>query len=569
MKTIRQTRCSPRLPLAGVLLAGVGGLVLGWRLFWFLTDDAYIAFRYVSNSILGHGYVWNAPPFLPLEGYTSFLWIVMLDGIWRVLGVAPPESANWIALTFSCGTLLIAAAMVVRLGLRSWSGLSSVLLVALLVLYLDLNRTFLAWSSSGLETALMNFLLLLWVFVFLSRAPARFQVPAGSLTAAALALTRPDGLLFCAATALLVLLQALAQGDKRSSRQVLVYGALPFGVVLAHLAWRVSFYGEWLPNTYYAKVPAPWPESGLRYMLSFLLEYAIWLPAVIFAVAFVRWIAARWRELRAEGIREGARSALRGRCGNARPALIVVGALSLHVAYYTLIVGGDHFEYRVYSHLIPLGFVALVWSLNQLRASRSAAVVVTIVFVLLSLPVPWTHWSATKDLETRRETLVMHEPIAPQWPKTVHWYAELFDKMQRWLIYHYVCMRHQEHKVFWLAQVESHPPREEGREVSGDRHPVLAEWSVGVPSWVLPHVAVLDKFGLNDYVIARTPIPADRERLMAHMRRPPEGYVDSFRPNVDVEGGRVIVWRRSDPLASEEIRRLERSWRDSVRAMEQ
>ncbi|MBD3334327.1 MAG: hypothetical protein GF355_02325, partial [Candidatus Eisenbacteria bacterium] len=235
MKTIRQTRCSPRLPLAGVLLAGVGGLVLGWRLFWFLTDDAFIAFRYVSNSILGHGYVWNAPPFLPLEGYTSFLWIVLLDGVWRVLGVAPPESANWIALVFSCGTLLIAAAMVVRLGHRSWSGLSSVLLVALLVLYLDLNRTFLAWSSSGLETALMNFLLLFWVFVFLSRAPARLQVLAGSLTAAALALTRPDGLLFCAATALLVLLQALAQGDKRSSRQVLVYGALPFGVVLAHL----------------------------------------------------------------------------------------------------------------------------------------------------------------------------------------------------------------------------------------------------------------------------------------------------------------------------------------------
>ena len=38
-------------------------LIAGWRLFWFLTDDAYITFRYASNSLLGFGYTWNPPPF--------------------------------------------------------------------------------------------------------------------------------------------------------------------------------------------------------------------------------------------------------------------------------------------------------------------------------------------------------------------------------------------------------------------------------------------------------------------------------------------------------------------------
>lgn len=55
------------------------GLFYGWKLFWFMTDDAYIAFRYVSNSMLGLGYVWNPPPFHPVEGYTSFLWVAILD----------------------------------------------------------------------------------------------------------------------------------------------------------------------------------------------------------------------------------------------------------------------------------------------------------------------------------------------------------------------------------------------------------------------------------------------------------------------------------------------------------
>ncbi|UCG61884.1 MAG: hypothetical protein JSV52_00925, partial [Candidatus Zixiibacteriota bacterium] len=64
-----------------LLLAGIG-LYIGWRKFWFLTDDAFIAFRYVSNSILGHGYTWNAPPFRPVEGYTSFLWVILLESVW-------------------------------------------------------------------------------------------------------------------------------------------------------------------------------------------------------------------------------------------------------------------------------------------------------------------------------------------------------------------------------------------------------------------------------------------------------------------------------------------------------
>ena len=91
------------------------GLVIGWRVFWVLTDDVFVAFRYVSNAHKGYGYVWNAPSFLPVEGYASFLWVAVLDIFWRVTGVELPDSANLISLFLSFGTLVICAAMIMRM----------------------------------------------------------------------------------------------------------------------------------------------------------------------------------------------------------------------------------------------------------------------------------------------------------------------------------------------------------------------------------------------------------------------------------------------------------------------
>ena len=115
MKTLHAPSSRDRNVFVLILVLGGIGLFFGWRQFWFLTDDAYIAFRYVSNSELGHGYVWNAPPFLPVEGYTSFLWVVVLDVVWRTLGSEPPVSANWISLVWAYGILILGAVMVMRL----------------------------------------------------------------------------------------------------------------------------------------------------------------------------------------------------------------------------------------------------------------------------------------------------------------------------------------------------------------------------------------------------------------------------------------------------------------------
>ncbi len=71
----------------------------GWRTFWFLTDDAFIAFRYVSNAVDGIGLVWNPPPFVPVEGYTSLLWIKMLEWVWRLTDTPQALAIERLAVT--------------------------------------------------------------------------------------------------------------------------------------------------------------------------------------------------------------------------------------------------------------------------------------------------------------------------------------------------------------------------------------------------------------------------------------------------------------------------------------
>jgi arabinofuranosyltransferase len=272
------------LRLAVLVLLAVAAYI-GWNAFWFLTDDAFISFRYISNHMRGWGYTWNPPPFRPVEGYSNFLWMVLLEGVWRLTGVEPPDAANPVSLLLSYGTLALGFTWVWRMALPPpLARYRFALAVAVLVGVLS-NRTFLAWMSSGLETSLFLFCTTLWAVATLELGrgggPRALAV---SCTAAVLtALTRPDGQLMVLASGLLVVGFFLTTPPR--GRWVLA--GLPLLLDVAHLLWRHATYGEWVPNTYFAKHVAAWPESGLHYALSFILEYALWVWLAVGGAATV------------------------------------------------------------------------------------------------------------------------------------------------------------------------------------------------------------------------------------------------------------------------------------------
>jgi arabinofuranosyltransferase len=242
------------------------------------------------------------------------------------------------------------------------------------------------------------------------------------------------------------------------------------------------------------------------------------------------------------------------------PLCIAIAALVAHSGYYTLVIGGDHFEYRVYSHLVPLLFVSAVWLASRIARRSSAACALVGAFVLASWPIQWVHWDETRSFDPRREVHAIRHRISHRFPVWLRPLVRPFDEWQNWLISHYVCVRHQEHKLFLRHQLETHPTRERGSSLRWEDRPVTFLKAVGVPGWVLPEVAVIDVFGLNDRVVARNPAPR-QPRMMAHERKPPAGYVECFRPNVRIERGALVVEPRDRALDDDEIRRCEaREW---------
>ena len=528
-------RAARRAAVLLLALAAAVALYEGWRAFRFLTDDAFIDFRYVQNSRLGLGYTWNAPPFRPVEGYTSLLWVALLDATWRLTGVPPPDSANVIGLFCGAGSLAATAFMLARVDLGDRLGPARLPVAAVALAGVVSNRTFLTWTSSGLETPLFVLLVLCWVSAALfSRARgARYALLVTAL-AALLELARPDGLLFWAASFPLVLAAPPAPGRRRA-----LLGGWPLMVVPAHLLFRRWRYGAWLPNTYYAKVVAPWPEAGLRYLASFCLEYALWLLVPLALLALAR-SAPRLRSALADG-------------ATVRSA-IVASAILAHVAYYTLRVGGDYFEYRVFAHLIPLTMVAAVWLIGRVSLPPAAGVAALAGLVAASLPIPWT----LRSLEVRAPPMTRDRPyvlaaVAPAFPAFLQGYAGLFDDLQAWLIPHAICVRHEQHVRFFKTQAAKFPSREQGWAIDPSDHPILAIGSVGVAGWVAPRVAVLDRLGLNDAVVARTPVKPAAFRRMAHERHPPPGYIECFAPNVTWSPEGFTVTPRAVPVTDATI----------------
>ena len=102
MNSARWLRRRPKAIHVVVALSFVPWLVLlGWlaSVAWFITDDAFISFRYARNLLEGHGLVFNPGEYV--EGYTNFLWVLELAAIWGLLGIRPEDAAQWLSVIYT------------------------------------------------------------------------------------------------------------------------------------------------------------------------------------------------------------------------------------------------------------------------------------------------------------------------------------------------------------------------------------------------------------------------------------------------------------------------------------
>ncbi len=495
----RRTASGSWLLKAGLLLTLVVLLAHAWQ-YRFLTDDAYISFRYARNLSQGQGLVFN-PGMERVEGYSNFLWVLGLAALDR-MGVAPERAANPLSLLFTVALWALLAAFLWQRHRRTRDWWLLVPLAALAAC-----RSFAVWSTGGLETRLFELLVVAGVLRLVHEMEGhhvRPPLPLGAALLGLAALTRPDGVLIAACA-----LGAAAAID--ASRYQFQFGrwfsrVWPcVALVAAQLVFRYAYYHEWVPNTYFAKVGGRmlW-GSGLRYVAAFVLEYGLWLWLPVVAL--------------------GTTLAIRRRA----PALpaIVLAVLIPHTLY-VMSIGGDHFEYRPLDLWFPLlallladGFEA--WSELPLGTALSAAYACVMLAAVFWIPAashrefPHVYTAAFPGDATGSEDSARfldpdRDPLL-RWPPFRQVALAHLD-LTRWLTRHFVAVRQEEHAMFLAnATVEAGRLRSLMDRGVLPRDTYFAMSSVGVIPYVT-NARTLDRLGLTDAVVAHGPFLSD---LMAH-----------------------------------------------------
>ena len=323
----------PLVPALGLFL------LLAWKLN-FVCDDAFISFRYSQHLVEGHGLRFNLASEVPVEGYSNLLWVLLLAPF-QALGLELPVVARWLSLSSGVALLvwLITHARH-RLELSPLATLG-------LGLFAASMPSFALWATGGLATmpaALLTFA----VYERLLGDPERPRGLQAGIAAALLALMRADGALWVAMILVAALLLALrGADDRRLRREVLLAGVIPVVVVALHVAWRMYYYGDFVPNT--ARAKAGFSLARLDRGLDYVLTWFLVLPpiAVVLLASMRRWrpaLASVW----------------------VPAAVVIAGSLG-----YAIWVGGDFMPFgRFLFAAVPFVVVLFAALLARLDSSK-------------------------------------------------------------------------------------------------------------------------------------------------------------------------------------------------------
>jgi hypothetical protein len=318
-------------------------LVLDGRRVFVLADDPMVSMRYARNLAHGDGLVWN-PGQHPVEGYTNLLWTLVM-AIPHLLGVGDADTS--LAIMGLGALILIATSLVVYAIVRDliperrWPALLSMSLTAL---YYPLVY----WTLRGFEVGLAALLVALMVLLALRLAGARPLSPwvlAASMSAAVLV---RDDLVVPA----LVVLAFTVLTSPRSGRLRLatMFGGPLLATLAAHTIFRVLYYGDALPNTYYLKVGgvslATRAQRGFEALAATSL-LQLWVPLVL--AGYGAFVLRTSRRLDAQ--------------------LLI--ALVVATSAYSVYVGGDSWELfqfpnRFIATVVPFLFVLVGVAIHSL-----------------------------------------------------------------------------------------------------------------------------------------------------------------------------------------------------------
>jgi hypothetical protein len=445
--------------------AVVTGFLRAVRLRW-ICDDAFITFRYADNWISGHGLVYNAGE--RVEAYTHFLWLCLI-ALFRRLGSDPVIASECMGLFAFVATLGVYAVISWRIFQKTAP------LLPMTVMALVLHYDFTIWATGGLETSLFTLLVatgFLLAAEWRTTHPMRPVLAGLALTLALF--TRLDAAIFYFAVLAFILIETHSERPSlRNTLRCFVHFNLATVILfIPYLAWKEFYYGQILPNTYYAKsAGASYYTQGFNYLWLYFRAY-------VSSLLFIAGIGLILTIL----LRKQARRLLSDSAE--RSLLLAVVMVLGYGVFFIARVGGDFMYARFLHPIIPLIYLTIEIVIGHVLVGRKwirlAALLVIPLMVVYE--------------QSRRDAIYFDkggEAIARFGPMGVtdeHWYYTRKEKSGRNIIetYEYV-------------------GRELGRYFDGTNVKVLLGGQASL-GYYARFTYCIDHWGLTDSYVAHLPL---------------------------------------------------------------
>ncbi len=264
--------------ILGVAVCIVGAVTLATAFGPCTQDDTFISLRYAHNLVEGHGLVYNPGEYV--EGYSNLAWTLLL-ALPLYWGADPVTSSTLLGLFHLVAAVAAAGGLgVAAVGRSPWALLPAVLVA--------IDPFGALEAVEGLETTLYMAVVTagfarLVVELAPERGPLRVSTHVGSSVVFALAATvRPEAPLLPALAHLGLVMHAVATRAHPLKRiAASAVAGVPIAVMLVVLSvWRVTYYGDLLPNTFYAKTGGMGWEAGWSYIRHHGVGHpGLWLAA--------------------------------------------------------------------------------------------------------------------------------------------------------------------------------------------------------------------------------------------------------------------------------------------------
>jgi hypothetical protein len=335
-------------------------------------DDQYILYKYSVNLALGHGFAYN--PGVPMEGFSTFLYVVIMAGFFWLAGATGSSADTVVLMTvlgkgfnFICTLGTLAYLVWLLRGVLKLRPLG----VFIALLPLVAGPDFAYSSTNGLETGLVIFAYTGLATHFLlfaeSNLTDRSHLHRGLAWVAVLIVTRADGILLSGVfLASWFGVSWLRLADQRSDllRTIPPIALTVAGVAIGYQMFRWFYFHDVFANTYYVKLLG---KSGEVFdacywgSWGYVKGFARWLRPLIYYAAPSLWVASALA-LFVVAVRWSRGPWSAGEFPAGAPALWPSATAALATALltaYVCVVGGDWMPgSRYIMHFAPV-FLAL------------------------------------------------------------------------------------------------------------------------------------------------------------------------------------------------------------------